>query len=148
MILPSLRYGVLRLHASLREVRAFYHSPRWFFPRAAVPVWSQPGDGTCPGSMSNWGVKHGVAAGYAPRERGELELTASPAGEEPVGDEGDQRHEHDRPEQSGEQQRKEKPDHPERSEASTNVSSPKSPSYELSVGARPAGRSLAPGSRT
>src|SRR5688572_1180735 len=75
--------------------------------------------------MSRWCVKHDLAAGYTPRVRGERELPASAAGEEPVGDEGDQRHEHDRPEQSGEQQRKENPDHSERSEASTKASSAK-----------------------
>jgi hypothetical protein len=32
MTLPSLRYGVLRLHANLRGVRNHYHSSRRFSP--------------------------------------------------------------------------------------------------------------------
>ncbi len=45
-------------------------------------------------------VKRGVATRYAHRARGkrEIELSSTAAGEEAVGDEGDQRHEHDRPE--------------------------------------------------
>jgi hypothetical protein len=56
---------------------------------------------------SVWRGKRGVATGYARRARGEreIELSSTAAGEEVVGDEGDQRHEHDRPEQGGEQQR-------------------------------------------
>jgi hypothetical protein len=47
---------------------------------------------------------------YARGER-EIELSSTAAGEEvPVGDEGDQRHEHDRPEQGGEQQREQNPE--------------------------------------
>jgi hypothetical protein len=45
----------------------------------------------------------------------------SSAGEEPVGNEGDQRHEYDRPEQGGEQQREQNPEYSERSASSTKT---------------------------
>ena len=57
------------------------------------PVYCSPAR-----TISRWCVKHGVAAGYAPRDRGNLELVSTAAVEESVGGEGDQSHEHDRPE--------------------------------------------------
>ena len=62
---------------------------------------------------------------YARGER-EIELSSTATGEEvPVGDEGDQRHEHDRPEQGGEQQREQNPEKSESSAPSAKASSAK-----------------------
>jgi hypothetical protein len=61
--------------------------------RQRYRAWDKAGE-----AISRWCVKHTVAAGYAPRDRGELELPASAVGEESVGGEGDHSHEHDRPE--------------------------------------------------
>src|SRR3712207_6155752 len=52
---------------------------------------------------------------------GRSTLSATTAGEELVSDEGDQRHEHDRPEQGSEEERKENPEEPERSAPPTKT---------------------------
>ncbi len=51
-------------------------------------------------------------------------LSGAAAGEEPVGDEGDQRHEHDRPERGGEQHHEQDPEQPERSAPSAETDAP------------------------
>lgn len=65
------------------------------------------------------------------------------AGEEPESDEGDRRHEHERPERGGEQQREKDPERPVRSAPSSETSSAEAPPesrHPYSGGVRPAAR--------
>ncbi len=57
-------------------------------------------------------------------------LSGAAAGEEPVGDEGDQRHEHDRPEYCGEQHHEQDPEQSERSAPSPEASPAEAPPLE------------------